>query len=383
MGTASKRCLKWCLKGVHMGLFKKKKEEDPKEEEETSEDSGNSSGGGGDQEPSVGALVADITKINATLESFKEIRKANSERFATINEQMGEIRGQVMDVNRNMGVLEVKVTKAADLVESVHPDKLMIQVQKSDGKVEALRGLIESKDAMIQNIMEQLKNMRNQMKVFKGIEEVLKLNEDVKTEVMNMKKLTATVEQHSDRVENVFVESQKTFKEFNELIGQMGMVKSQMKEMGEKVDKIEVKTAKFVDKKEFEKRLNDIEKLGKRMKGIADDADKSLKSLKSGFGEMKGELKGSFDERLERAEALSNAFAKTLQENPMFAKGLNLGKYIEMELGSGQASEVNTEKPAEEGGDDAGVEAGADAGGGAGGDAGGDPGGAAPAEESK
>ena len=156
----------------------------------------------------VGALTAEITKIKAQLDSFKEIRKANAERFATINEQMGEIRGQVMDVNRNMGVLEVKVSKAADLVESVHPDKLMIQVQRSDGKVEGLRGLIESKDAMVQNIMEQLKTMRNQMKVFKGIEEVLKMNEDVKTEVMNMKKLTAIVERHADRVENVFVESQ-------------------------------------------------------------------------------------------------------------------------------------------------------------------------------
>ncbi len=297
---------------------------------------------------SIGAAVADIAKIKAQLESFGEIRKANSERFATINEQIGEIRGQIMDTNRNMGVLEVKVTKAADLVESVHPDKLMIQVQKSDGKVEALRGLLESKDAMIQNIMEQLKGMRNQMKVFKGIEEVLKLSESVKTEVMNMKKLTALVERHSDRVENVFVESQKTFKEFNDLIGQMSLVKSQIKEIGDKADKLEVKSAKFIDTKQFETRVNDIEKLGKRMKSIADDADKELKRLKTGFNEMKGELKGTFDSRLERAETLSNAFAKILQENPMFAKGLDLGKYLQMEIKPGEGSQVNKEAPAEE-----------------------------------
>jgi len=346
-----------------IGLFGKKKKEDEPQEEESSEesgdsgDSGGSGGGGGDGVPNVGALVADITKIKAQLESFKEIRKANAERFATINQQMGEIRGQVMDANRNMGVLEVKVAKAADLVESVHPDKLMIQVQRSDGKVEALRGLLESKDAMIQNIMDQLKGMRNQMKVFKGIEEVLKMNENVKTEVMNMKKLTANVERHADRVENVFVESQKTFKEFNDLIGQMSVIKSQLKEVGEKADKLEVKTAVFVDKKSFEKRLNEIEKLGKRMKGIADEADKSLKNLNSGFGELKGELKGAFDERMERAEKLSDAFAKTLQDNPMFAKGLDLSKYLNMELGGGgaeSASQANTEAPAEDGGGDAG-----------------------------
>ncbi|MBW2968226.1 hypothetical protein KY362_07105 [Candidatus Woesearchaeota archaeon] len=344
-----------------MGLFKKKKEEDA-EKDNSSSDSGNSGGGsgGGDPEMSVGALVADITKINAQLESFKEIRKANAERFATINEQIGEIRGQIMDTNRNMGVLEVKTTKAADLVESVHPDKLMIQVQRSDGKVEALRGLIESKDAMIQNIMDQLKSMRNQMKVFKGIEEVLKMNEQVKTEVMNMKKLTAKVEQHSDRVENVFVESQKTFKEFNDLLGQVSVIKSQVKEIGEKVDKQEVKTAKFIEKKEFEKRMDDIAKLSKRMKDIADRAENNLKTVEAGFGQAKGELKGAFDERIQRAEELSNAFAKVLQDNPMFAKGLDLGRFM-LTDSAGEGSAANPEAGAEDG-----------AGGGAAGDAGGD-----------
>ncbi|MBW2964495.1 hypothetical protein KY363_03470 [Candidatus Woesearchaeota archaeon] len=332
-----------------MGLFSKKKKEDAAQEDDfDSSDSGPAGSGGGDAGMNVGALTAEITKIKAQLDSFKEIRKANSERFATINEQIGEIRGQVMDANRNMGVLEVKVAKAADLVESVHPDKLMIQVQRSDGKVEALRGLIESKDAMVQNIMQQLKEMRNQMKVFKGIEEVLKMNEEVKTEVMNMKKLTALVERHSDRVENVFVESQKTFKDFNEMIGKMSIVQSQLKEIGSKVDKLDVKSATFIDKKQFEKRIDDIEALGKRMKAIADEAEKSLKGLNNGFGELKGELKGAFDERLDRAEKLSNAFAKVLQDNPMFAKGLDLGKCIQMEFQPEAGSAVNKEDAAED-----------------------------------
>lgn len=310
---------------------KKKKEEEEDEDEEDDEEKSDSGGG----MPSVGSLVAEITKIKATLDSFKEIRKANAERFSTINEQIGELRGQIMDVNRNMGVLEVKTTKAADLVESVHPDKLMIQVQRSDGKVEGLRGLVEAKDAMIANILDQLKGMRNQMKVFKGIEEVLKMNEQVKTEVMNMKKLTAIVERHSDRVEDIFVESQKTFKEFNELLGVVDVVKSNIKELGEKIDKVDVKTMKFVEKKEFENRLSKVENVGKRLKKIADDSEDKLKKLDVNFQEIKGELKGAFDARIERAEIMSNAFSKVLKENPLFAEGLNLGKVLEQEVAGG------------------------------------------------
>ncbi|MFC1741726.1 hypothetical protein ACFL3V_04285 [Nanoarchaeota archaeon] len=316
--------------------------------EDSDSGSPDASAGADSGDMNFGSMTAEIAKIKATLDSFKEIRKANSDRFATMNEQIGEIRGQVMDVNRNLGTMEVKVTKAADLVESVHPDKLMIQVQRSDGKVEALRGLIESKDAMISNIMDQLKTMRNQMKVFKGIEEVLKLNEDVKTEVMNMKKLTALVERHSDRVENVFVESQKTFKEFNDMLGQVSAIKSQLKDTSAKVDKLEVKSATFLETKKFEKRMDDMEKVGKRMKAIVDDAEKSMKTINSSFGEIKGELKGTFDERLERAEQLSNAFTTLLKDNPTLAKSLDVEKYLSVEISGSAGSEVNTEKPAED-----------------------------------
>jgi chromosome segregation ATPase len=320
-------------------LFKKKEDKsaEPEEEEEEKKE------GSGDEAMNVGALVAEITKIKATLDSFKEIRKANSERFATINEQIGEIRGQIMDANRSMGVLEVKTTKAADLVESVHPDKLMIQVQRSDGKVEALRGLVESKDAMIQNILDQIKGMRNQMKVFKGIEEVLKMNEQIKTEVMNMKKISAMVERHADRIEDIFMESQKTFKEFNELLGQVEMVKSNIKELGDKTDKLDVKTAKYVDRSEFEKRLNQVDTVGKRLKAIADDAEEKLKKLDVSFSEAKGELKGAFDERLGRAEKMSAAFTKVISENPLFAKGLNLPEYMK-DGGAGGPSAAETPK---------------------------------------
>ena len=86
-----------------------------------------------------------------------------------MNEQIGELRGQVNDTQRTVGMIEVKATKAADLVESVHPDKLMIQLQKEDGKIEGLRGILEAKEEMLRNVMDQLKRMRDQMGLYRGI----------------------------------------------------------------------------------------------------------------------------------------------------------------------------------------------------------------------
>ncbi|PIY60442.1 hypothetical protein COY95_01720, partial [Candidatus Woesearchaeota archaeon CG_4_10_14_0_8_um_filter_47_5] len=57
----------------------------------------------------------EITKIGAQISSIMEMRKSFSERFSSINEQMGELRGQLMDSAKTIGMLEVKATKAADL----------------------------------------------------------------------------------------------------------------------------------------------------------------------------------------------------------------------------------------------------------------------------
>lgn len=277
-------------------------------------------------------IGVEITKILAKLDSFSEINKSTSERFSTVNEQVGEIRGQLMDTNRNMGQLEVKATKAADLVESVHPDKLMIQVQKLDGKIEGVRASVESKDAMISNIMEQLRGLRNSMMIFKGIEQVVKLNEEVKSEILSAKKILANVERHADRVENVFVESQKSFQEFNELAGRFDTVKSDLKDVNDRMAKAEAKIGTFIIRKDFETRVGQIESHDKRMKTTLNDIEESWKKLDSKFELLRGSLIREFDRKIFRAEMMSKAFEELLIENPLFAKGLDLEKYVESHL---------------------------------------------------
>ena len=289
-------------------------------------------GDGKDYSGDFRKIGVEITKILAKLDSFSEVNKSTSERFSTINEQMGELRGQLMDTNRNMGQLEVKATKAADLVESVHPDKLMIQVQKLDGKIEGVRAGVESKDAMIANIMEQLRGLRNSMMVFKGIEQVVKLNEEVKSEILSAKKILANVERHADRVENVFVESQKSFQEFNDLAGRFDSFRSDIKDLNDRFGKAEAKIGTFIVRRDFETRVGHIESHDKRMKQLLDDIEESWKKLDAKFELLRGSLVRDFDRKIFRAEMMSKAFEDLLAENPLFAKGLDLEKYVEEHL---------------------------------------------------
>lgn len=317
------------LFGILLKIFKKKEEKEAGAKGEGGEEEGKKGLEAGSDNVQISLIQVELTKINATIDSLKEINKSNSERFSTINEQMGEIRGQIMDTNRNLGHLEVKATKAADLVESVHPDKLMIQVQKMDGKIEAVRAMSESKDAMMQNIMEQLKGIRNQIMVFKGVEQVLKLNEELKSEILSMKKVTALVERHSDKVENIFIETQKTFKEFNEFASRLDSMKDELKELTSKIDKADIALNTFLKKKDFDSKFDKIERSDKHMKKILGDIEESYAKLEDKFVDLRGELSGKFDGRLKKAEVMTKALEALLKNNPLFAKGLNLSKYID------------------------------------------------------
>jgi len=293
----------------------------------------NSGAADGKTQQKIAHFDAEITKIKGVLDSMQEMRKSSQERFSTMNEQIGEIRGELMDAKKNMSMIEVKAIKAADLVESVHPDKLLIQVQKEDGKIEGLRGMLEAKDEIIKNVRDQLKELKQQMKLFRGIEQVIKLNEEVKDELMNMKKIAASVQQHADKVDNIFVESQKTYQEFSRFQDQIDTANDKISQLTSRTDGLESTQKSFVKKRDFEKRLAQIERFDKKMKKVLKNSEKYYKGMEDKFKELEGGLKGTFDSRMERAQKISEAFIKLLEENPVFAKGLSLQEFLNKEMG--------------------------------------------------
>ena len=196
-------------------------------------------------------LDMEITRIHAQLESYNEIRKANSERFSRISEQMGELRGMIMDTNKTMSKIEVSATKAIDLVESVHPEKLMIEIRKQEGKQEALKANIESNEAMMKDIMNELKKMRQQMNFYKGIEQVAKLNEEVKQEIFDVKKVEATIERHADKAESIFLDLEKKLAEFDKFERIVDDLDKTFHAIQGDFDKMKLKLSNKAEKKEF------------------------------------------------------------------------------------------------------------------------------------
>ncbi|MFH2020566.1 MAG: hypothetical protein ABIJ34_04080 [archaeon] len=263
---------------------------------------------------SAAALSVDIIKLKAQFDQFSELRKVINERFTRLNEQVGELRGMIMDSNRSMQDIEVKTVKAVGLVEAVHPDKLLVEVRKEDAKIEALKANIESNEAIMKSLMDQLKELRRQLSAFRGIEEMVKLSQEVKTELMNIKKTQAIVERHSDKIEGIFIESQKKFQEFESVTDRVKDLQKQIEPITAQMDQLKVKITTVAAKKDVENliaRLNDFEKhvgniidlLTKRANDIPRDVDTRFKKLEA-------RMNDAFVKHLKKAETMNSLIEK-------------------------------------------------------------------------
>ena len=151
------------------GRNKKEEEETGEEEvpEETKDAPPEKSNAG---EVSIGQLTADLEKLKAQFSTFYEMNKAATERFTRVNEQIGELRSMILDRDRTIQEIELKAIKAHDLVESVHPDKIMTTVQREDAKLEALKANLEGNESIMSRVMEELKEVKRKIEFFRGID---------------------------------------------------------------------------------------------------------------------------------------------------------------------------------------------------------------------
>jgi hypothetical protein len=289
-----------------MGLFgKKKKDKDEEEEPEPEEPAEEEKEPAPSGNASLGQVQAEVDKLSAKFSSFYELQKSYTERFTRVNEQIGELRSMMIQRDKDSQLLEAKATQAIDLVATVQPDKLMIEMQKEDGKIEALRGNLESNETIMHNIVNELKEMRNKMNTFRGIEQTIQLNEEVKKELMDIRRLKALIERHADKVETIFSEVKKRFSEFERMGDVTKDLDNSFKDMTADVDSLKVRTSDLANKKEVEDliaKVNDFEDHASHVLGLLDER---FDRLQKDFNERYEKKTSAFDRLLKGFQVLA------------------------------------------------------------------------------
>src|SRR3989339_1811965 len=202
---------------------------------------------------SVSQLAAEIEKIKASLEAFTEVRKSTSERFNRISEQIGELRAMILDRDKTIQEVELKSIKAYDLVETVQPEKIMTEVQKQEVRIEALKANLEGNESIMNRIMEELRETRKKIEFFRGIEEVIKLSEEAKSELIEIKKVEGRINTQTDKVQTIYAEMRTRIQDLDAFKSQTMDAKASIEQNAKDVEFVKNKITNLAEKSELDK----------------------------------------------------------------------------------------------------------------------------------
>lgn len=262
-------------------------------------------------------LTADVEKLKAQFSTFYELQKTSTERFSRINEQIGELRSMMIERDKAGQHLEAKATQAIDLVKTVQPDKLMIELRKNDSKIEALRANLESTENIINNVVNEIKDVKNKISVFRGMEQVISLNEEAKKEVFEVKKIQAVVERHADKVETIFTEMQKKFSDFAKFNDNVKELDKSFKQISSDFDSIKIRITDLSSKKEVENLITKFDDFEKYTGNI-------VKLINNRFEKLHKELNEEFGKKFQETDKLLHGFEMLAQKTPDLDKYFNL-----------------------------------------------------------
>jgi hypothetical protein len=260
-----------------MGLFGKKKKEGEEEslappgaepieetpEEKKPEPKASSEGG-----MSLGQISVQIEKLNASVEAFTEVRKSFTGRFNRTSEQIGELRAMILDRDKNIQTIELKAIKASDLVETVQPEKIMTEVQKGGAKIEALKANLEGNEAIMSRVMDELKEVKKKVEFFRGIEEIVKLSEETKSELIEIKKVESRIAINTDKVDTIYAEIRKKFQDIEVFTSQLQELKAQGEQQEKDIQFLKDKIVGLASKDDLDKLVNKVQRYVDALKDL-------------------------------------------------------------------------------------------------------------------
>ncbi len=266
---------------------------------------------------SADRLGLEVEKLKAQFASFYELNKATGERFTRVNEQIGELRTMIIDMDRAKQKLEAKALQAIDIVESVQPDKIMIELRKEDAKVEAVRATMDSHEAIIANVLSEVKDLRNRLAAMRGMEETLKMSEQVKGDLIEMKKTQALTQRHADRVETIFAEMTKNSGDLVKFKDMTNDLNNGFKKMLSDMDSMSVRIESAATKKEFDDLMAKFSLFEKRISSL-------VELINTKLDQNEKRLDSQMDEKFKSTEKLVAGFKNLAKKVPELDKYFGL-----------------------------------------------------------
>lgn len=219
----------------------------------------------------------EMERVRARLESLNEIIKASNERFSGISQQIGEIRAMALANEKSISKATIEAEKTVDIVKEVKPEQLRIDYQKLDTKILGVAERIEAKNQFEESIMNEVKDLRRKAGIFMGTEALLKLNEEVKKDLIDIQRVSNRVSMQAEKSEGIFVELKSGFAENQKTEEIVKNLDSSYSGLKKEIEKLKIDYSNIVNRNE----LGSFQKTMNNKLVVIENALSSLESIES------------------------------------------------------------------------------------------------------
>jgi len=200
-------------------------------------------------------VETEIEKLAAQIGVVNEMIKAESEMINSTKEQLGEIRGVLSAKEKEIRELKITIMKSVELVNAAKPEKLMIEAEKQNIKVETLKSKLDVQKGISDKMMSELKSLRRDLKVFRGLKQVIKMSEEARSDLDIVKHIKATIERDTDKAANMLIKFQELHHDFSQYKKSADAIQDQFRQLLKEFDELRISLGKPAEKEGILKRF--------------------------------------------------------------------------------------------------------------------------------
>jgi DNA repair ATPase RecN len=205
----------------------------------------------------------ELEHLRARVDAIDKLREGLDNRFALLSEKIGEIRSMVAAQDKSTAEIKVRAEKAADLIEKTRPEGVLAEVKRRDMEIDTAKAKLEALDQLLRKHIEEIRGVRKTVGEFRGIDELIKLSRNVKSDLAAVDKIKTMVEKEADKVGRFFIQSQAKSGELHGMSARVESFDSMLKKFAKDLNTLEARSRDLVTRDELQKHVKErLEKKG-------------------------------------------------------------------------------------------------------------------------
>jgi len=252
-----------------------------------------------------------VERINARFDEIVLREKQLDEKMSRLNESIGENRA--MNLNNEKKIMESMkgAEKVIDIFNQLKPEELRLDYQKVDLRLKTLEEKNAANRQFVDSLMEEFTVIKKKSGAFLGTEGLIKMNEDIKKDLVQANKVAEETQMYADKAKQLFLELRTGFAESEKVAETVSNLNSAISVMKEEVEGLKIKHDNLVNRADYA----DFKKTFNNKISLFESIVPIVENLKKEINRIDGVVENSLDISKRNSEDIGDISLKVGSTN--------------------------------------------------------------------